>query len=188
MVHNEVTVQTTELRVEDSGRLFYDWSNHGLKLVLPAKNAASYSLKIVSSDKLQLPADAEQISPLYWVKCEGDTGGPVDLEVQHSAEPSHSEEQLGLKFAVCKMEKPSCTFELHGGQFSMGPRGRLELHQLTSCLVTIVRMKSAVELSPLFLANLYYQQLSQSKCLIHFLIVPRQEAWEKVGKVHIILP
>ena len=51
VVYEEVSVQTDEIKVDDSGRKSYEWKGHGLKLKFPAESTASFDLKIVSFEK-----------------------------------------------------------------------------------------------------------------------------------------
>ena len=194
MVYGEVTVQTSQLKADVGGKKFYDWKEHGLKLDLPAQCSARFALKTVTSSKFELPKDTEQLSPVYRVESEGDLNGPAILEMQHSAEVITDDQKAGLRFAVCNVEHgfSSHKFELCKGQFSVGSFGKLEIKRPSKMKIFIVRLKSALGLSQVFLANLYYQRVSPFMCLIHFIVVPRQKAWEKVqllntGKKYMLL-
>ena len=181
MVYEEVSVQTTEIRDEGSGRKSYEWKDRGLKLEMPAKSTATFNLKIVSSEKFQLPKEVEQLSPVYWVESKGELGGPVELELEHSAEVIQDIQKRGLRFAVCRKKngESSYEFKLCEGQF-ISSRGKLEIQHFCIWRVAVVRLRSAFGVPQLFLANLYYQRVSPTTCTINFIIVPRQIAWEKV--------
>ena len=50
-----------------------------------SREQASFTLKIVSSSKFHMPEGVEQLSPVYWVESEGEMGGPMEIELQHTA-------------------------------------------------------------------------------------------------------
>ena len=182
MVHEEVSVRTTEIRVVDTGRKCYEWKDRGLKLEMPGKSTATFNLKIVSSDKFQLPNEVEQLSPVYWVESKGELGGPVELELEHSAEVIQDIQKRGLRFAVCREKDGESSYEFKlcdEGQF-INSRGKLEIQLFSIWRVAIVLLRSALGVPQQFLATLYYQRVSPTTCTINFIIVPRQKAWEKV--------
>ena len=182
VVHDVVLVSSTELKVDTSGKKTYEWEDHGLKLELPSETDASFNLKTVSCGNYELPKEFEQLSPVYTMETKGELGGPVGLELQHCAEVKEEGQQLGMMFAVSKVEEggSSSSFMLRDGQFSTGTtHGKVEV-EFPNWRAAVVRRKNAVGPSPVFLASLYYQQLSPTMCLIHFIIVPKQDAWEKV--------
>ena len=189
VVYGEVTVQTSKIHVEANGKKLYHWKDHGLKLDLPPRCTASFILKTVTSSRFELPKNTEQLSPVYWVESTGDLRGPAILEMQHSAELLTDAEQAQLRFAVSKVEQGdhSRKFELREGQFGIGSYGKLEIKHFSTWEILIVRLKSAFGISKIFLANLYYQRVSPFMCLIHFIVVPRQKAWEKVKRYNCIL-
>ena len=188
VVYDEVSVRSSEIRVVDNGKKSYKWKDRALKLELSAVSTASFTLNIVSSSKFDLPEGVEQFSPVYWVESEGELGGPVEVELQHSGIVTQDIQKEGLKFAVCTAEdeESSYNFELCEGQFDHS-HGKLEIEHFCHKQVVVVRKLSAVTIQQLFLANLYTERVSPTTFLITFIIVPRQEAWEKVkdeGGIH----
>ena len=105
----------------------------------------------------------------------------MELELEHSAEVMQDLQDPGMRFAICRKKdgESSCSFELCEGQF-ISSHGKLEIQHFSIWRVVVVRLRSAIGVPQLFLANLYYQSVSPTTCMINFLIVPRQEAWEKV--------
>ena len=181
VVHDVVTVPNSELKVGTNGKKTYDLKGHGVKLELPQKTSASFNLKILSSHNSVLPGEIEQLSPWYEMETKGDLGGPVGVELQHCALVKEDGQQLGMKFAVVKVKDGEASGKpvLLEGRFNSSSYGRVEIG-FPNWQAAVVRDKTASGPSPVFLANLYYQPLSPTKCLIHFIIVPNQEAWEKV--------
>ena len=183
MVHHDINVDTSEICAYN-GKKSYEWEDHGLKLELPAECSARFNLKTVSSNMFELPSKVEQLSPVYLVESDGEVGGPVGLQLQHCAEIK-DDQQHGLLFAVNKVggDESSLKFELHEGQVSTSSYGKLEwTHFETALRVAVVHKKSesALMSSQIFQSSLYYQQVSKSKFMINFVVVPRQKAWEKV--------
>ena len=179
VVHDTTTVPNSELKVKN-GKKTYVWKEHGLSLELPLETGASFDLKIVSSQDFKFPEETELLSPVYLMETKGKLRGPVGLELQHCAQVKEDSHQLGMRFAVSKIEawRPG-KFVLCEGQFSNASHGKLEI-EFPNWLAAVVRLKGAPGPTSVFLANLYFQQLSPAMCLIHFIIVPNQEAWEKV--------
>lgn len=180
-VFDEVSVESY---TESNGKNCYEWKDHGMKMELPAGCTVKFKLKTVSSDKFDLPEETQQLSPVYWVESKGKVEGAVGVELQHSAEVTQEGQKNGLRFAMCKVELGMSTrkFELEKGEFSHGSYGKVKVNQfsIATWLVTIVRYNSATDLSPVFLANLYYQKMTKSIGMMNFIVVPRQDAWEKV--------
>ena len=161
----------------DSGKKSYKWKDHALKLELLAMSTASFTLKVVSSSKFCLPEGFEQLSPVYCVESEGELGGPVEVELQHSAIVTQDIQKKGLRFAVCKAEDEE--FELYEGQFDCS-HGKLKIEHFCGKELAVVRQLSAVEPRKLFVASLYTQKVSETTFMITFIVFPRQEAWVKV--------
>jgi len=169
--------------------LTYQWEGHGLRLQLPEGATASFTIRAVWSSKFELPKGTELVSPVYWVSCEGEVGGPVGVELQHCARVREEGQWSGLSFAVFKVEKtePPYQFELCEGQFnSRSSYGRLEV-EFSSRLVAIIRWilgwgPEQPTSDPMFLAKLYYQQQQLSATTAHFVVVPQVDI-TKVGVV-----
>lgn len=181
MLHDKEKIDTSTIEVVN-GKKSYEWDEHGLKLELPAECTAKFSLNTVSSNKFNLPENTEQLSPVYRIESEGELGGPVKLELQHSTYVTEDDQQHGLKFAVSKMEfgKSSCEFDLHEGQFDIGSYGKLEINNLKAARVAIIQSEPATGPCQILQASFFYQQVSKHKYMINFVVVPRQKAWEKV--------
>ena len=181
-VHNEVTFNTSQLNQENDGKKIYEWKGEGLKLELPADSAATVNLKIVSSAHFQLPKGSSLLSPVYWVECEGELNGSALLELQHCVEVVKKENLANLKFAVSRVDvdhRSNSKFELREGDF-VGSYGKLEIAHFSAWRVAIVAVQSAFRLAPVLQVGLYYQKLSSSVYMVNFLVVPKQDAWEKV--------
>ena len=178
-VHNNVTFSTSQLAQNDNEKLIYKWEGQGLKLELPAKSTATVKLKTISSINFELPKGSCQLSPVYWVECEGELGGPVLLELQHCVRAMEERDLSDLKFAVNRVGEHSCKFELREGKF-FGSSGKLEIAHFSAWRVVVVSMQLRVGLGPVLLASLYYQKLSPSVYMVSFVAVPHQEAWEQV--------
>ena len=182
-VHNEVTFSTSQLAKNDDGKMIYKWESQGLKLELPAKSTVTSKLKTISSIDFELPKGLCQLSPVYWVECEGELGGPALLEIDHCMKALREERNLShLKFAVSRVDGPSCKFELRDGEF-VGSSGKLEIAHFSAWRVVVVcsmKIRVGLGLSPVLLASLYYQKLSPSVYMVSFVAVPHQSAWEKV--------
>ena len=130
-----------------------------------------------------MPKDIEQLSPVYWVESRGELKGSVELELEHSAEVMQDLKDPGMRFAICRRKdgESSYNFELCEGQF-ISSHGKLKIQHFSIWRVAVVHLRSALGVPQPFLANLYYQRVSPTTCMINFIIVPRQEAWEKVNK------
>ena len=188
-VFNECVVNPYDFKRNDRGKLAFEWEGHGLKLELPGERTAFFNLKTVSSNGYKLPKKAKQLSPVYWVETEDNLGGPVGVELQHYVRGSLDDQRRGLRFAVSKVnrKKSSYKFELRKGLFNDNSYGRLEMEHFSAWRVGIVQVDSSVRLSPKFLANLYYQKVSQSVYIINLVVVPCQEAYEKVSKTNMLI-
>ena len=118
---------------------------------------------------------------MYSMETKGELQGQVRVELQHCVSVKEDGQQVGMMFAVSKVEDGGTysNFVLREGQFGIGSHGKLEM-EFPNWRAAIVRQKAAAGPSPVFLAYVYYQQLSPTKCLIHFIIVPNQEAWKEV--------
>ena len=141
------------------------------------------NLKTVSSTYFELPKGLSQLSPVYWVECEGELNGSALLELQHCMEVVEEENNLtDLKFAVSRVDVDqgsNCKFELREGDF-VGSSGKLEIAHFSAWRVAIVAMQSAFGIAPVLQIGLYYQKVSSSVYMVNFLVVPKQDGWEKV--------
>ena len=153
-----------------------------MKLELPADSTATVKLKTVSSTHFELPKGSSQLSPVYWVECEGELNGSALLELQHCVEILEEGDLANLKFAVSRVDVDQgsdCKFELREGDF-VGSSGKLEIAHFSAWRVVIVAVQSALGLAPVLQVGLYYQKVSSSVYMVNFLVVPKQDAWEKV--------
>ena len=153
-----------------------------MKLKLPAESIATVKLKTISSIDFALPKGSSQLSPVYWVECDKELGGPALLEIQHCVRHAKERELSDLKFAVSRVDEPSCKFELREGKFD-GSSGKLEIAHFSAWRVVVVNIQLCVGLGPVLLASLYYQKPSSSVYTVDFVAVPRQDAWEKVTAI-----
>ena len=179
-VHNEVTFSTSQLSQQNDGRKIYEWEGEGLKLELPTDSAADVNLKTVSSTHFEFPKGSSQLSPVYWVECEGDLNGSALLELQHCLKGIEERNLANLKFAVSRVDidhGSTCKFELREGDF-VGSSGKLEIG--SAMRVAIVVVQSTFEVAPVLHVGLYYQKVSSCLYMVNFLVIPKQDAWEKV--------
>ena len=94
-------------------------------------------------------------------------------------------EKRDMKFLVAPIEdEESCFWEskpvMREGQFSNGSHRRVKI-EFPNWRAAVVQEKIAAGPSPVFLACFYYQPLSPTSCLIHFIIVPNQEDFVEVN-------
>ena len=146
-----------------------------MKLELPAEIVATVKLKTISSIDFELPKGSSQLSPVYWVECLGELGGPALLEIQHCVRAANERGLSDLKLAVSRVDGLSCKFELREGKFD-GSSGKLEIAHFSAWRVVVVSMQICVGLGPVLLASLYYQKLSSSVYMVNFVAVPQQAA------------
>ena len=167
---------------ENDGKKIYEWEGEGLKLELPADSAATVNLKTVSSIHFELPKGSSQLSPVYWVECEGELNGSALLELQHCVEILEERDLANLKFAVSSVDVDqgsSSKFELREGDF-VGSSGKLEIAHFLAWRVAIVAMQSSLGLPSVSHVGLYYQKVSPATYMVNFLAVPKQDVREKV--------
>ena len=62
----------------------YSWEEYGFKLHVSRKSTASFKVRVVNLKTYELPEGTELLSPFYWVTSDGDTAGPVGVEIQHN--------------------------------------------------------------------------------------------------------
>ena len=139
-------------------------------------------LKTVSSVCFELPKGSSQLSPVYWVECEGQLNGSALLELQHCVEVVKEENLANVKFALSRVDVDhgsNCKFKLKKGDF-VGSSGKLEIAHFSAWRVVIVAMQSSLGLPPVLQVGLYYQKVSPSIYMVDFLAVPKQDGWEKV--------
>ena len=147
---------------ENDGKKIYEWEGEGLKLELPADSAATVNLKTVSSIHFELPKGSSQLSPVYWVECEGELNGSALLELQHCVEILEERDLANLKFAVSSVDVDqgsNSKFDLREGDF-VGSSGKLEIAHFLAWRVAIVAMQSSLGLPSVLQVGLYYQKVS----------------------------
>lgn len=187
----DVYAETRFVVSAEKAPLTYRWEGNGLNLHVPEGTSASFSIKAVWSSDFELPEGTELVSPVYLVSCEGEVGGAVGVELQHCAQVNQEDQNSGLDFVVCKVEKekPPYQFEVCRGQFSNASSfGRVEV-KFSSKFLAIIRWiagwgpSQVPQAAPTFLAKLYYQQQQQqSNTTVHFVIVPKLDMLTKVKK------
>ena len=180
----EVFAETRFEVSDERSSLTYKWEGHGLRLQIPEGSTASFHIKVVWSNKFELPKGMELVSPVYWVSYEGKIGGQVVVELQHCARVREEGQSSGLSFAVCNVEKegPPYWFELCKGQFSnQSSYGKQEV-EFSSKFMAIVRWTGQPTSDPMFLAKIYYHQQQLSETTAHIVMVPRVDL-TKVGVI-----
>ena len=166
----------------------FQWKDHGLKLHLPARSTANFTLRAVWSNKFVLPDGVQLVSAVYWVSSRKKINGSVEVELQHCCEFS-SEEHIG--FAVCKViqEEPPYIFELHKGKLGSSPSYMKMEIEFCNRFVALYRnvtqrvyqalplVPSAVSPVPplMFFSKIYYYQTPEPAVMAHIITVPKVE-------------
>ena len=125
----------------------------------------------------KLPEGTELLSPFYWVTSEGDTAGPVGVEIQHCARII-KEGLSGLGVAMHKVkEKPEPPYhfeEVEGHLSSTSGYAKMEVEFSDRILTLYKRVKITLHLETRFQARVYYyNELSlPTRCIAHLVIVP----------------
>ena len=159
---------------EDQSSLMFSWKEYGLKLHVSERSTASFKVRVVNPRTFELPEGTELLSPFYWVTSEGDTAGPVGVEIQHCAHVT-KEGLSCLGVAMHKVhenpEPPYCFEEVEGHLSSTSGYARMEVQFSNRTLALVRRIK---HLETRFQARLYYyNKLSlATNCIAHLVIVP----------------
>ena len=78
----------------------YSWEEYGFKLHVSRKSTASFKVRVVNLKTYELPEGTELLSPFYWVTSDGDTAGPVGVEIQHNCARITNRGLSGLGVAI----------------------------------------------------------------------------------------
>ena len=162
---------------EDQSSLMFSWKEYGLKLHVSERSTASFKVRVVNPRTFELPEGTELFSPFYWVTSEGDTAGPVGVEIQHCAHVT-KKGLSGLGVAMHKVhenpEPPYCFEEVEGHLSSTSGYARMEVQFSDRILALVRRIKRALNLETRFQARLYYynEMSLATKCTAHLVIVP----------------
>ena len=123
----------------------------------------------------ELPEGTELLSPFYWVTSEGDTAGPVGVEIQHCARITNRG-LSGLGVAVHKVhdkpEPPYLFEEVKGHLSSSSGYAKMKVEFSDRILALFRRLRRTLKLEMRFQARLYYEPLLTTTCEAHLVIVP----------------
>ena len=81
----EILAKDSFLFNGDQSPLMFSWEEYGLQLHVSERSTASFKVRVVNPRTFEIPEGTELLSPFYWVTSEGDTAGPVGVEIQHCA-------------------------------------------------------------------------------------------------------
>ena len=173
----EILAKDSFLFNGDQSPLMFSWEEYGLQLHVSERSTASFKVRVVNPRTFEIPEGTELLSPFYWVTSEGDTAGPVGVEIQHCARIT--EEGLsGLGVAMHEVYEnrgsPYRFKEVAGHLSSNSGYARMEVQFSDRILALFRRIKRALHLETRFQARLYYyNELSlATKCIAHLVIVP----------------
>ena len=154
----------------------FSWEEYGLKLHVSQRSTASFKVRVVNPRTFQLPEGTELLSPFYWVTSEGDTAGPVGVEIQHCAHIITKEELSGLGVAMHKVHEepvPPYLFEVVKGHLnSTSGYARIKVEFSDRILALFRRIRRTLNLEMRFQARLYYKPYLTTTCEAHLMIVP----------------
>ena len=172
----------------DQSPLMFSWEEYGLKLHVSRMSTASFKVRVVNPRTFELPEGTELLSPFYWVTSEGDTAGPVGVEIQHCAHITKGG-LSGLGVAMHKLhEKPEPPYifeEVKGHISSTLDYARMEVEFSDRILALFIRrIWRALYLETRFQARLYYynEPSVTTKCTAHLVIVPDVNACQVSDK------
>ena len=155
----------------------FSWEEYGLKLHVSERSTASFKVRVVSPRTQQLPEGTELLSPFYWVTSEGDTAGPVGIEIQHCVHIT-KEGLPGLGVAMLKVhEKPEPPYlfeEVEGHLSSTSDYARMEVEFSDRIYALFRKIKRILHLEKRFQARLYYynEPSLTTSCTARIVIVP----------------
>ena len=159
----------------DQSPLMYSWEEYGIKLHVSRKSTASFKVRVVNPKTFELPEGTELLSPFYWVTSEGDTAGPVGVEIQHCARITNRG-LSGLGVAVHKVhdkpEPPYLFEEVKGHLSSSSGYAKMKVEFSDRILALFRRLRRTLKLEMRFQARLYYEPLLTTTCEAHLVIVP----------------
>ena len=167
-----------EMTGEKNISSLFEWKGHGLKLHLPARSTANFTLRAAWSSKFVLPKGMQLVSAVYWVSSRKEINhGSIEVELQHCCQINGSEDQIG--FAVCKVnkEEPPYLFELYNGKLGSDPSYmKMEIEFCNRFLALVRNIVGLVfpPPSPMFFSKIYYYQTSKPAVIIaHIVTVPQ---------------
>ena len=154
----------------------YSWEEYGLKLHVSRKSTASFKVRVVNPITFELPEGTELLSPFYWVTSDGDTAGPVGVEIQHNCARITNRGLSGLGVAIHKVhdkpEPPYLFKEVKGHLSSSSGYAKMKVEFSDRILALFRRLRRALNLEMRFQARLYYEPLLTTTCKAHLVIVP----------------
>ena len=171
----EILAKDSFLFNGDHSPLMFSWEEYGLKLHVSERSTASFKVRVVNPRTFELPEGTELLSPFYWVTSEGDTAGPVGVEIQHCVRITE-EGLAGLGVAMHKVqenpEPPYCFEEVEGHISSTSGYARMEVQFSDRILALLRWIGIRTPLQERFQARLYYEPLLTTRCIAHIVIVP----------------
>ena len=163
----------------NANQSLFSWEEYGFKLHVPRKSTANFKVRVVKLNMYELPEGTELLSPFYWVTSEGDTAGPVGVEIQHCCGRIAKERLSGMGFAMHKVfnEKsgPSRSFEEVRGQLSNSDGYAVMKVNFSDRIVALFRrLKRSLHLETRYQAKLYYynEPSVMTTCVAHIVITP----------------
>ena len=163
----------------NANQSLFSWEEYGFKLHVPRKSTANFKVRVVELNMYELPEGTELLSPFYWVTSEGDTAGPVGIEIQHCCGRIAKERLSGMGFAMHKVfnEKsgPSRPFEEVRGQLSNSDGyAAMKVDFSDRILALFTRLKRSLHLERRYQAKLYYynEPSVMTTCVAHIVIAP----------------
>ena len=163
----------------NANQSLFSWEEYGFKLHAPRKSTANFKVRVVKLKKYELPEGTELLSPFYWVTSEGDTAGPVGVEIQHCCGRIAKERLSGMGFAMHKVfnekSEPSRSFEEVRGQLSNSDGYAITKIDFSDRIVALFRrLKRSLHLERRYQAKLYYynEPSVRTTCVAHVVITP----------------
>ena len=163
----------------NSNQSLFSWEEYGFKLHVPRKSTANFKVRVVKLKTYELPEGTELLSPFYWVTSEGDTAGPVGVEIQHCCGRIAKESLSGMGFAMHKVfndkSGPSRSFEEVRGQLSNSDGYAVMKVDFSDRIVALFRrLKRSLHLETRYQAKLYYynEPSVMTTCVAHIVITP----------------
>ena len=115
------------LEITGSKQQKVSWESHGFHLTIPEGAVPSgvtvnVAVKAILAGRFELPADAQLISPIYWVSSSETFLKKVSVHIQHCDQIVSKEEASNYKMIVGKFSQESLPykFQIKDGIFSSG--------------------------------------------------------------------
>ena len=153
----------------------FSWEEYGLKLHVSRRSTANFKVRVVNPRTFELPEGTELLSPFYWVTSEGDTAGPVGVEIQHCARITKgglSGLGVAMHKVYKKVEPPYLFEEVKGLLSNTSGYARIQVEFSDRILALFRRIRRTLHLEMRFQARLYYEPLLTTTCEAHLVIVP----------------